>query len=179
LALAVKRAELARKIREVALIHGRFRLRSGTLSDSYFDKYLFESDPRLLHAIAEHLAALLPPGTDVLCGLEMGGIPIATVLSQVTGIPSAFIRKAAKTYGTEKFAEGPSLTDQRIVLVEDVVSSGGALLDAATKLRNEQVAVSLALCVIDRQSGGREALAHAGIELGALFTMTEIDAATG
>jgi orotate phosphoribosyltransferase len=177
--MQIPRDVLARQIGEVARIHGRFQLRSGAETDTYFDKYLFESDPHLLRAIAQQLATLVPPGTDVLCGLEMGGIPIATVLSQVTGISAAFIRKAVKTYGTGKFAEGPSLTGQRIVLVEDVISSGGALLDAARKLRDEQVAVPLALCVIDRQSGGREALAQAGIELNALFTMADIDSATG
>jgi orotate phosphoribosyltransferase len=170
-------ASLAAEIRRVAKIHGTFTLRSGRESSTYFDKYLFESDPRLLRAIAEAMAALVPSDTDVLAGLEMGGIPVATILSQVTGIPAAFIRKARKTYGTGKFAEGAVLAGRSVVLVEDVVSSGGALLDAVAMLREEGVEPTLALCVIDRQSGGREKLAAAGVELRALFTMEQIERA--
>lgn len=171
----IAHATLAAEIGRVARIHGRFVLRSGQVSSTYFDKYLFESDPRLLRAIAEAMSALVPSGTDVLCGLEMGGIPVVAVLSQVTGIPAAFVRKSRKRYGTEKIAEGPPLAGRSIVLVEDVVSSGGALLDAATVLRADGVDVGLAVCVIDRQTGGREALAHAGIELRALFTLEQIE----
>jgi orotate phosphoribosyltransferase len=171
----VQHTTLARSIREISMLRGSFRLRSGQTSDTYFDKYLFESNPRLLRAIAEALSKLVPPRSEVLCGLEMGGIPVVTVLSQVTGLPAAFIRKARKGYGTEKFAEGPPLSGQRIVLIEDVVSTGGAIVDAAAMLRDERVEATVALCVIDRQAGGFEALATAGIELRALFTMREID----
>jgi orotate phosphoribosyltransferase len=171
----IERSALARRIATTSRIRGTFRLRSGRVSETYFDKYLFESDPVLLRAIAEQMAPLIPPDTDVLCGLEMGGIPVVTVLSQVTGLPAAFVRKARKAYGTEKYAEGPALAGHTIALVEDVVSTGGALLDAAAMLRADGIAVATAVCVIDRQTGGREALAAAGIELRALFTMTEIE----
>lgn len=171
-----ERDALARRIRDVAQLHGTFTLRSGRVSDTYFDKYLFESDPRLLRAIAAAMVPLLPADTEVLCGLELGGIPVVTVLSQLTGLPAAFIRKTAKTYGTEKYAEGPPLEGKRIVLVEDVVSSGGAILDFAIRLRADRVAVDRALCVIDR--GGREALQAQGIELQSLYTMNEIEACT-
>ena len=171
----VHRDNLAKRIREVSKIRGTFTLRSGKVSDTYFDKYLFESDPPLLRSIAESMAALVPPDSEVLCGLEMGGIPVVSVLSQVTGRPAAFIRKEAKSYGTQKYAEGPILGGKSIVLIEDVVSTGGAILDAAMRLRNDGVDVSVAVCVIDRQSGGLEALAKAGIELRSLFTMEEIE----
>lgn len=171
----MQRAALARQIGEVSKIRGAFRLRSGQTSDTYFDKYLFESDPVLLRAIAHSMLELLPRNTEVLCGLEMGGIPVATVLSQLTDTPAAFIRKAPKAHGTEKFAEGTPLDSRRIVLIEDVVSTGGALLDAASMLSKHGVEVSTALCVIDRQSGACEALAREGIELRAAFTMQEID----
>lgn len=113
----------------------------------------------------------------MLCGLEMGGIPVVTVLSQVTGLPASFIRKSRKSYGTEKYAEGPPLEGRSIALIEDVVSTGGALLDAASMLRVDGIAVSIAICVVDRQTGGREALARSGIELRSLFTMAEIESA--
>jgi orotate phosphoribosyltransferase len=171
----VPRAALARRIRQVSKIRGTFRLRSGRVSDTYFDKFLFESNPELLRGVAEQMAALVPSDTEVLCGLELGGIPVVTVLSQVTGLPAAFLRKSRKSYGTEKYAEGPPLTGRSIVLIEDVVSTGGAILDAASMLRADGIRAALAICVIDRQTGGREALAAAGIELRSLFTMAEVE----
>lgn len=97
---------LAYRIRQCARLNGSFKLRSGKVSDTYFDKYQFEADPALLRSIAEAMAALVPRDTDVLAGLEMGGIPIVTLLSQVTGLPAAFIRKEPKAYGTCRYAEG-------------------------------------------------------------------------
>ena len=171
------RAEMnvAAEIGRVAKLTGSFRLRSGAWSDTYFDKYQFEAHPELLRAIAQLMAPLVPSSTQILAGLEMGGIPIATMLSQVTGIPTAFIRKEAKTYGTCKYAEGPPLRGKDVVLVEDVVSTGGAIVDALKQLRSDQVATNLALCVIDRETGGRELLAQQGVRLGALFKMRDIE----
>lgn len=147
------------------------------MSDTYFDKYRFESDPRLLRSIAELMMDHIPQDAEVLCGMEMGGIPIATVLSQLSGLPAAFIRKSRKSYGTCQYAEGANIIDKHIVLIEDVVSSGGAILDAASMLEADRITARTAICVIDRQSGGFEALSRAGIELRALFTMQEIESA--
>jgi orotate phosphoribosyltransferase len=166
---------LASEIKRVARLTGQFQLRSGATSSTYFDKYQFEAQPTLFRAIAESMVTLIPPNTEILAGLEMGGIPIATLLSQVTGIPTAFIRKKAKTYGTCKYAEGASLVGKRVVLVEDVVSSGGAIIDALQNLRSDGVTPLIALCVIDRESGGREALARSGIELRSLCRMQDIE----
>ena len=127
---------LAARIRRCAKLNGRFVLRSGAISETYFDKYQFEADPVLLRDIAVAMAALIPVGTEVLAGLEMGGIPIVTVLSQVTGLPAAFIRKKPKEYGTCRYAEGASFEGKRFVLVEDVVSSGGAIMDAVSRLQS-------------------------------------------
>jgi len=118
---------------------------------------------------------LLPQGTEVLAGLEMGGIPIVTVLSQVTGIPAAFIRKKPKTYGTCRYSEGASLASKQFVLVEDVVSSGGAIIDALEKLKADGLSPTAALCVIDRETGGKEALASAGLILKSLFTFSQVE----
>src|SRR5580658_5110658 len=99
---------LARQIATVSRLQGKFKLRSGVESDTYFDKYRFEADPVLLLAIANAMAPLIPSGSDALAGLEMGGIPIVTMLSQVTGLPAAFIRKKRKSYGTCQYAEAAS-----------------------------------------------------------------------
>lgn len=168
---------LAATIKNISQLHGTFVLRSGKTSTTYFDKYRFESDPRVLAQIAAALAAFVPTDTQVLCGLEMGGIPIVTMLSQNTGLPAAFMRKEAKSYGTCQYAEGADLRDKKLILVEDVVSSGGAILDTVQKMRADGLAIDTALCVIDRQTGGKEKLAEAGIELVALLTMEEIAAA--
>ena len=164
----------AARIKASAQLEGTFTLRSGKVSDTYFDKYRFESEPVLLRDIAEEMARLIPKGTEVLAGLEMGGIPVVTMLSQVTGLPAAFIRKKAKSYGTCRYAEGASLDGRRFVLIEDVVSSGGAIIDALKLLRADGQATTHALCVIDRQSGAVEALAAEGIELRALLTYAHI-----
>ncbi len=160
---------------QTATRSGQFTLRSGAVSGTYFDKYQFESDPVLLRAIAERMAELIPPDTDILAGLEMGSIPVVTVLSQITGIPAAFIRKAPKAYGTCQYAEGPDLRGRKVVLIEDVVSTGGALLDAVTRLRADGVNPTVALCVIVRAMGGMAALNGAGVELRAVFTISGSD----
>ena len=168
---------LAATIKNISQLHGTFTLRSGKTSTTYFYKYRFEADPHVLAQIARELSALVPADTQVLCGLEMGGIPIATMLSQHTGLATAFMRKEAKSYGTCQYAEGADLQDKKLLLVEDVVSSGGAILDTVQKMRADGLVIDRALCVIDRQSGGKENLAEAGIELVALLTMEEIAAA--
>lgn len=166
---------LPARIRRSARISGRFVLRSGMVSDTYFDKYQFEADPGLLRDIALAMCPLVPEGTEVLAGLEMGGIPIVTMLSQVTGIPATFIRKQPKEYGTCRYAEGTSLKDKAFVLVEDVVSSGGALMDSLAKLKADGLVPTTAVCVIDRQTGGVEALETHGLQLKALYTFEEIE----
>lgn len=171
------RHELALEIVRVARITGDFRLRSGATSTEYFDKYRFESDPRLLRAIARHLAPLVPPGTEVLAGLELGGIPIATALSLETGLPAAFVRKEAKPYGTCQLAEGIEVMGRRLLVVEDVITSGGQVLKSTEQLRALGAVVPSVLCVIDRESGGTEALATAQLELSSLFTKSQLPAA--
>jgi orotate phosphoribosyltransferase len=168
---------LASRIKQCSRLNGRFVLRSGKVSDTYFDKYQFEADPLLLLAIAQAMAALLPTDTEVLAGLEMGGIPVVTMISQVTGLSAAFIRKEPKEYGTCRYSEGVSLAGRKFVLVEDVVSSGGAIIDALAKLKADGLIPGAALCVIDRSTGGKEALAGHGLPLRSLFTPAQVEGA--
>src|SRR5277367_3907067 len=158
-------AALARRIYDTAHITGDFTLRSGAKSTEYFDKYLFEADPDLLKHIAIAMVKLMPSGIDALAGLEMGGIPIATMLSQLTGLPVLFVRKKAKEYGTCKIAEGGQVRGRKLLIVEDVVTSGGAILDAAKALRDEGAELAKVVCVIDRESGGPANLAKADLIL--------------
>jgi orotate phosphoribosyltransferase len=167
-------ADLARRVYLASHLTGTFVLRSGATSSEYFDKYRFESDPRLLRELAEAMAGLLPSGADGLAGLELGGVPLATVLSQLTGLPAGFVRKQAKPYGTRRQAEGLEVAGRRLVVVEDVVTSAGAVVEACQVLRAEGAQVAVALCVIDREAGGPARLAEVGVELRPLFTMTRL-----
>lgn len=108
----------------------------------------------------------------------MGGIPVVTMLSQVTGLPAAFIRKEPKAYGTCRYAEGISLVGRTFVLVEDVVSSGGAILDALAKLKDDRLFPAGIVCVIDRESGGAETLSEAGLQLRSLLTLSQVESAS-
>ncbi len=168
---------LARRIYEISHLTGEFTLRSGALSNEYFDKYRFESDPGLLREIAAGMVEMLPDGIDALAGLELGGVPLATVASQISGIPALFVRKQAKTYGTCRLAEGGELAGARLAVFEDVVTSGGQVIESCAQLRALGAEIAVVLCVIDRQAGGPERMEADGLPLRALFTMSQLNAA--
>ncbi len=167
-------AELAKKIDAICHLKGDFLLRSGIRSTEYFDKYRFEAQPQLLKEIAEQLKIFIPAGTEALAALEMGGIPIGTALSLITGIPCAFIRKEAKTYGTCQFAEGFDVKNKKLCIIEDVITSGGQVLLSTDDLRRSGARVENVLCVINR--GGAEAvtkLADKNLHLQSLFVRSD------
>jgi len=166
------RNQLAQEIYGTAHLTGTFTLRSGQVSGEYFDKYLFEANPALLAKIAELMEQDIPLETQVLAGLEMGGIPIATALSLRTGLPAAFVRKEAKTYGTRKQAEGADVAGRRVCVIEDVVTTGGAIIDGARELRAQGAVVDTVLCVIQRGQNAAEILAAHGLRLVPAFKMT-------
>lgn len=167
-------ADLAQRIYQAAHLTGEFVLRSGRTATEYFDKYRFEADPALLDAVAEAMVPLVPPDTEVLAGLELGGIPVVTALGRHTGLPCAFVRKAAKDYGTRRLAEGAEIAGRRVLVVEDVVTSGGQIVLSTKELRALGADVRTALCVIDRDQGGREALGQAGLDLVSLLTADDL-----
>lgn len=169
------RTKLATKINQVARLEGSFILRSGQNANVYFDKYQFEGDPVLLAAIAAQLVPLIPPGTELLAGLELGGVPIATALSLATGIPAVFVRKEAKAYGTAKLAEGTDIDGRRLLIVEDVVTSGGQIVQSVGQLRERGAVVDSALCVLDREQGGPRNLEQTKVNLTSLFTRSDLE----
>ena len=168
---------LASRVFATSYLTGSFVLRSALTADRYFDKYRFESDPSLLAEIVEQLVPLVPAATEGLAGLELGGVPVATVLSAVTGLPAFFVRKQAKKYGTERLCEGGDIKGRRLLVVEDVVTTAGQIVLSAQDLRSEGAVVTHALCVIDREAGGAEVLGGEKIELRSLFTMSELESA--
>lgn len=165
---------LAAQIKSLAELKGQFRLRSGTVSDTYFDKYRFESQPAVLAKIAEQMRAKLPAGIDRIAGLELGGVPLATAISLQAGIPCLFVRKEAKPYGTCNAVEGGFEAGERVVIIEDVVTSGGAVLDAIDMLRGVGLVVEDVICAIDREAGGREAIEQKDCRLTSVFTRSDL-----
>ena len=131
-------------------------------------------NPDLLGEIAAHAAELVPAGTEVLAGLELGGVPLVTAISLATGIPAAFVRKEAKTYGTAKLAEGAELRGRHVLVVEDVITTGGQLAASTQKLRDRGAVVHSALCAIDRTGGEHSVLDSAKLSVIALFTARDL-----
>jgi orotate phosphoribosyltransferase len=167
--------DLARDIHLRCHLTGEFTLRSGRTATEYFDKYQMEADPALLDRAAAAMVPLIPPEIEVLAGLEMGGIAVVTALSRHTGLPAAFVRKTAKPYGTARLAEGAAVAGRTVVIVEDVVTSGGQIALSTADLRARGASVAHAVCVIDRAEGGGARLAAHGIELRAAFTRVELE----
>jgi orotate phosphoribosyltransferase len=162
--------ELANEIFKISHLTGSFLLRSGQTSSEYFDKYRFESNPKILNEIAKQLAPLIPKETEVLAALEMGGIPIGTALSLHTGIPCVFVRKEAKTYGTCKFAEGLDISGKKICIVEDVITSGGQVILSAADLKSLNAEIHNVICVINRGGDSAiEKLNQSNLKLTSLF----------
>lgn len=170
-------ADLARDIDARCRLSGEFTLRSGQVSTEYFDKYLFESDPALLGRVADQIVPLIPNATDLLGGLEMGGVPIATAVSARLGLPALFVRKRPKEYGTCKVAEGPDLAGRRVTLIEDVITTGGAVRDATRALRASGATVEVVACAIDRSGPGGNQLADMNLEVRSVLTKANLDAA--
>ncbi|MFG1621707.1 orotate phosphoribosyltransferase [Kribbella sp. NPDC049227] len=171
-------SELGRRIYATAHLTGEFVLRSGQVTGEYFDKYRFEADPVLLDAVAEAMVPLVPQGTEVLAGLEMGGIPVVTALGRHTGLPCAFVRKEAKAYGTRRLAEGAETAGKRVTIVEDVVTTGGQIVLSTKDLRALGAEITDALCVINRNPTTPAPLAEAGLTLHALLSSDDLTPGT-
>jgi orotate phosphoribosyltransferase len=167
--------DLARDIDDRCRLTGQFTLRSGQVASEYFDKYLFEADPALLGRVADRMVDLLPVDTELLGGLELGGVPIATIVSARTGLPALFVRKQAKEYGTCKLAEGADVDGRRVTLIEDVITTGGAVRDATRALREAGATVAVVVCAIDRSPEGVNPLDDQGLEVRAVLTKAELD----
>lgn len=167
--------ELCQQIYKISHLRGDFLLRSGLRSNEYFDKYRFESQPSLLAEIAKQMAPLIPKDTEILAGLELGGVPVATALSLQTGLPVTFVRKKAKDYGTCRFAEGVDIRDRRLCVIEDVITTGGQVVQSTLDLRGAGALVTQVLCVIHRGQIPEPALQNIQLELKSLFTLEELN----
>ncbi len=168
------RAQLGRDLLDAALLRGDFVLSSGARSDYYLDKYRFETRPEVLRRIAKGLADLVPRDIDRIAGTELGAVALATALALACDLPFVIVRKAAKPYSTERMIEGELAAGDRVVLVEDVVTSGAQAIKAARHLLEAGAEVARIVAVVDREEGGQAAMVEAGFELTSLFTRTEL-----
>jgi orotate phosphoribosyltransferase len=169
--------ELGRLLVDRALLEGDFVLRSGRRSSWYLDKYRFETEPELLRILGRRIADAVTacePEAVRLAGPALGAVALAASASMASDLPFIIVRGETKEYGTAKRIEGPFELGELVCLVEDVVTSGGALGEAVSALRSEGLVVRNAVCVVDREDGGSDALARLGVRLRALFRAEEL-----
>ena len=164
--------DLGRRLLDAALLEGDFTLRSGKRSSWYLDKYRFETDPELLRDLGERLAEAarrLEPEAVRLAAPALGAVALAASGAMASGLPFIIVRDETKGYGTGNRIEGPFEEGEVVCLVEDVVTSGGALCEAVEAVRAAGLVVRHAVCVVDREEGGADALARLGVRLDALY----------
>ena len=169
--------DLARLLVERALLEGDFLLRSGKRSSWYLDKYRFETDPEILRALGARLSEAVSefePEAIRLAGPALGAVALAASASLTSGLPFIIVRGETKDYGTANRIEGPFEPGELVCLLEDVVTTGGALVEAVSALREEGLVVRNAVCVVDREEGGSDALARLGVRLRGLFRAEEL-----
>jgi len=170
----IERDEIARRIAETAVLHGTFTLRSGRTSSYYIDKYRFSTQPDILTALGHLFTAALPSSATLLAGAELGGIPLVSTASMASGIPCLFIRNAKKDYGTAKMHEGALEAGDKVLILEDVATTGGQVIEAAKTIEEQGAEVVGIIAVIDRLEGAREAVEAAGYGFDALFTVADL-----
>jgi len=172
----VDRESLGRLLLEAAYLEGDFVLRSGKRSKYYLDKYLFETEPQVLRGIVREMAGMIRDrlakgaGYDRLAAPELGGVVLGAGLSLELGLPLLLVRKVAKDYGTSRRIEGRFAQGERVAVIEDIVTSGGAAIQAVEALREAGMVVEDLFCVVDREEGGQEASTRSGLILHPLFT---------
>ena len=169
-------SSLAAEIAAVSRLTGRFQLRSGVIADEYFDKYRFAAQPALLRRLALRMLELVPSGVEVLAGLELGGVPIATAMSLQSGLPAVFVRKAAKPYGTRRAVEGGDIAGLKVTIIEDVITTGGAVADAAGLLKGDGAQLLAVVCAIWRGQGDPAIAALPGLSVLPALTEAQLSA---
>jgi len=169
--------DLGRLLAEHSLLEGDFLLRSGKRSTFYLDKYRFETRPDLLRALGVRLAETAneaEPGAVRLAGPALGAVALAASASMASELPFIIVRNETKEYGTANRIEGPFDEGDVVCLIEDVVTSGGALAESVSALRDAGLVVRNAVCVVDREEGGADALARLGVRLSSLYCASDL-----
>jgi len=168
------RADLAKRIADVSLLRGEFTLRSGRKSNYYLDKYRFETQPEVLTALGKLFAEHVGANVDRIAGAELGAVALAAVTSIACGKPFVIVRNQKKDYGTSKLVEGVLKEGETVLIVEDVLTTGGQVLEAARSLESAGAKIDRIVAVIDRLEGARENIESAGYKFEALFTTKDL-----
>jgi orotate phosphoribosyltransferase len=171
--MAMKTADLAARIKEVAFLEGDFILRSGKHSKYYLDKYLFSAQPDILAELGQRFAAYAGD-VDVIAGPELGAVSLAAATSLAAGKPFAIVRKAQKGYGTDKLLEGAPVEGKRVLLVEDIGTTAGAALQAAETLQVAGANIVRLVFALNREEGAQENVIAAGFEFNALLNKSDL-----
>ncbi len=170
----MRRDELIKRIKETAYLEGDFTLRSGKKSKYYLDKYRFETQPDILAALGLEFARFVKSSTTLIAGAELGGVALAAATSLAAAKPFVIVRNSKKGYGTGNLFEGLITADDSVLLVEDIATTGGQVIEAAKAIREVGAKVERIVAVIDRQEGAGENIAESGFEFDALFTKTDL-----
>ena len=171
------REQLAKRIAEVSLLRGEFTLRSGRKSNYYLDKYLFETHPDVLAALGRLFAEKLTPTVQRIAGAELGAVALAAATAMASGKPFVIIRNQKKDYGTGKLVEGKLEPGETVMIVEDVLTTGGQVIEAAKTLKDAGARVEKIVAVIDRLEGARQNIESAGYAYESLFTTKDLGVA--
>lgn len=166
--------QLGKEIIETSYKEGEFTLSSGRSSTYLFDKYGFETRPKVLEEIARNMEKMVTVETSKIAGMELGGVPLATALSLKTGLPFIIVRKGRKGYGTDKLIEGDLDADDKVVVVEDISTTGSQALSAASIIENAGASILKIICVVDREEGAREEIENKGYKFESLFTKSSL-----
>jgi orotate phosphoribosyltransferase len=169
---------LASRVREVALLEGDFVLSSGKKSRFYVDKYLFSTEPGLLRELAREISSRLPDDVERLAGVELGAVPLVAAASLQSGLSYGIVRKGAKEYGTANRIEGrPLEVGEKVILIEDVVTTGTQVLRAAATLEEAGAEMLGILAVLDRRDEDSASLA--GYPFEALLRLEDLGVTSG
>jgi orotate phosphoribosyltransferase len=170
----MNRSELIKRIKETAYLEGDFTLRSGKKSKYYLDKYLFETCPDILKALGTEFARYVTDDITLIAGAELGGVALAAATAMETGRNWIIVRNSKKGYGTGKMVEGVLNAGDIVLLVEDIATTGGQVLEAAKVITEAGAKVSKIVCVIDRKQGAAENITSAGYEFESILTKNDL-----
>ncbi|MBJ35141.1 MAG: orotate phosphoribosyltransferase [Euryarchaeota archaeon] len=155
-----------------ALKFGEFTLTSGKKSSYYVNMKMASTNPEILRLISVEFAKLIPDGTDIIAGMELGAVPLAVALSLESGIPYTMIRKGERKHGTGSRLEGPS--EGKAVLIDDVATTGGSNIESLKVLQDEGIEVAKIMVVVDREEGAQEKLIPFNIPFESLISASEL-----
>lgn len=168
------RDELIQRIKETAYLEGDFTLRSGKKSKYYLDKYLFETCPDILQALGSEFAKYITDDVTLIAGAELGGVALAAATAMESGKNWIIIRNSKKDYGTGKMVEGVLKENDVVLLVEDIATTGGQVIEAAKIITEAGAKVEKIVCVIDRKQGAQENITQAGFDFSSILTKDDL-----